>query len=117
MEASMDYQIVISPGLGLPAAEFIALWNDTPACRQTAQARLADAGSASYDLDPALIQQGLIFLGGVAGGIALDLVKDLAKERLKAYLEHKLPQPPPEVKVEAVPQPDGSVLLVIHEAE
>lgn len=113
----MDYRIVISPTLGMPAAEFITLWNETPACRQTAQASPAEAGTVSYGLDPDLIQQGLIFLGGVAGGIALDLIKELAKERLKAYLERKLPQPPPEVRVEAVPQPDGAVLLVIHEAE
>lgn len=114
----MDYQIIFSPSLDVKAAEFITDWNNTAACREVGQAELAETQTASYELlDPALIQQGLIFLGGVAGTVALDVVIDLAKERLKAYLERKLPASRRDIDVEAVRQPGGAYLLVIKEKE
>jgi hypothetical protein len=114
----MDYRIVLSPNLSQKATAVAAAWNEDPGARQVAQAQVIEAEQVSYlPIDPDLLQQGLIFLGGVAGGIALDVVKDLTKERVTAYLKRVWPQKPPEVEVEAVRQPDGAILLVVKEQE
>lgn len=38
----MDYQIALPPDLGLSPTDFVVAWNDTPACRAVAEARLAE---------------------------------------------------------------------------
>jgi hypothetical protein len=114
----MNYQLVISPTLNVSVADFIAGWNSTAACREAAQAQRADPTTASFaGLDPTMLQQGLIFLAGVAGTVALEVIKDLVKERLKAYLEGQLAARQPEIEVEAIEQPDGAYLLVVKEKE
>ncbi len=113
----MNYQIVISPDLGMQADEFVAAWNETPACRRVAEAGLTDEPADVSMIDPALLQQGLILLGSVAGGVALEAIKELAQERLKAYLAGKFPEKPPPVQVEAIRQPGGAYLIVVKEAE
>jgi hypothetical protein len=111
----MEYRIAISPNLDVAADEFAVAWNEDPACREVGQALIAkDAASLAY-IDPAVIRQGLIMLGGVVGGLALEPLKDLLKERIKAYLDQRLPTPAPPVEVIQVPQPDGGILLVVKE--
>lgn len=74
--------------------------------------------SISYDIDPDVIQDGLILLATFAGGIMVDTAKSLIKELLTSYLKDKLKRKKqPKVKVEAIRQPGGAYLLVVSEEE
>jgi len=37
---SNNYQLAFAPDLQMDAAEFVAQWNATPACRQVAEAQM-----------------------------------------------------------------------------
>lgn len=115
----MDYQIAIDPSLGVNSDDFVAAWNETPACRKLAAAQTSTLSPEGYPLDPQLVQQGLILLSsaaGAAGALALDALKDAVKDKLTEYLKEKL-SPKPTPKVEAVRQPGGAYLLVVTEEE
>jgi hypothetical protein len=113
----MEYRIAISPNLEVAADKFVVAWNEDPACREVGQALVAkDAASLAY-IEPGMIRQGLIMLGGVVGSLALEPLKDLLKARIKDYLDQRLPKPTPPVEVIQVPQPDGGILLVVKEVE
>ena len=115
----MDYQIVLAPELGLNAQDFVSAWNDTPDCRDLAEARLSTQPPQGFPLDPQLVQQGfalLIGAAGAAGTLALDALKDAVKEKLTAYLKQKLSKKPA-IKVESIRQPGGAYLLVVTEGD
>jgi hypothetical protein len=102
----MHYQVALDPALGLSPQEFIQAWNDTPDCRQAAQASLSRPPGGSYD--PTLLVPLLAIAGdlmvGIAGAILYDLIKlALAKRGLR--------QPP---QVEQVELPDGTKVLVVR---
>jgi len=111
----MDYQIAIDPGLDVSTDEFVAVWNETSACRALAEARSPIASVKGSPLDPQMLQQGLVLLAGMAGaagGLALDALKDAVKDKLTAYFKEKMSRKP-SIKVEAIRQPDGAYLLVV----
>ena len=112
----MEFQIVLAPDLTIEANEFIEGWNQQTQTSQLATASQQHSKSPleAFPLDP---QQVLIFLGGVAGSIAVDVVKDTLKEFVSDLLKRKLKQPAPRVRVEAVRQPGGAMLLVVHKEE
>ncbi|MCI0512691.1 FAD:protein FMN transferase [candidate division KSB1 bacterium] len=109
----MNYKIAVDPELKISAPEFIEQWNTSPECQPIArvQSAVVTRGPA---FDPTLLQQGLIALGGFTAGLAVDVLKDVIKEQVKAYLKRKFPAPTPQVKVDAIQQPDGSYLLVVN---
>ena len=98
------------------ANEFIEGWNQQTQTSQLATASQQHSKSPleAFPLDP---QQVPIFLGGVAGGIAVDVVKDTLKEFISDLLKRKRNQRAPKLRVEAVRQPGGAMLLVVHEEE
>ncbi len=113
----MDYRIAIDPGLDLDLADLTAAWNETPACRDLAEAQLITPGTESFS---PLAQQGFILLTGAAGvasALALDALKDTLKARLSAYFEQKLQRKQPPLDIDWQPQSGGGYLLVVTPRE
>lgn len=116
----MDVVVAVDPGLGLDAAVFVAGWNETDAYYGLAEARLERQPPAGFPLDPQLVEQGLVFLGGVAGGLALKALETAVSEWVKELLKRRREKQAagePKITVQAVPQPGGAVLLVVTEEE
>jgi hypothetical protein len=109
----MEVAIALSPELDLDAPELAATWNEDVEARALAEASVGEQEAQDY-IDPALIRQGLVLLGGFAGGLALDAVKDVVQAKLTAFLEKKLSKKP-SIQVDAVRQPGGAYLLVVTE--
>ena len=101
----MDYQIVLSPDLGLGAVDFADAWNETEECRSAGEARTGEPTAAQYD--PALIGSTLAVLGSVAAGVTINAIYDL----IKSVLVKKGVQKRTEIK--QLDQPDGSRLLIV----
>jgi hypothetical protein len=69
-----EYQIALSPDLGLSPADFIAVWNEDTETHAITEARLAPSSSTHYD--PTLIAAILLSIGtGIAGNTLYDLIK------------------------------------------
>jgi hypothetical protein len=43
-----DYKITLSPDLEINAANFVTAWNDTPNCREVAEAHLKTSAAVDY---------------------------------------------------------------------
>ena len=110
----MHIQIALAPDLHISSQELIDTWNGQPQSSQlaTASQQLSKSPLEAFPIDP---QQVLIFLGGIAGGVVLDVIKETLKEQISALLKRQANQRAPRIHVETVRQPDGAVLLVVHE--
>src|SRR5712691_8939626 len=102
-----DYQIVLSPDLGISAADFVTAWNEEAEARNLAEARLAAPTSKVYD--PTLIVAILI---SVATGTASNLHSDLIQR-----LVDRKKDPQKHIHIEAQKKPDGTRLLVVDSDE
>ena len=120
------YQIVFSPTLNVSAAEFSAAWNEGADSRRAAEASLVAEPAVSFPLDPELVRLGVVALvtavGTAAAQGALEGIKELVKAQTMRLLQKPFaggasPSEAPPITVETVRQPDGSVLLVVKEAE
>jgi len=101
----MDYQIALSPELGVSPQDLVDAWNETPACRAVAQATLEQPSGAQYD--PTLMVAALTVVSSLALGIAGNMIHDLIKERLAEQGARK------RTEIVQVEQPDGSRLLIV----
>lgn len=110
----MQVQIVLAPDLALNVDDVIAAWNSTPQTQALARAARGDSAAVAFPLTPEM-QHALIFLAGVAGTITVDVIKDVVKTQITDFLARQRKAQPKAVKVDTVPQPDGAVLLVVHE--
>lgn len=111
----MHISIVLAPDLAINSVDFVDAWNTNEQTGPLATASASTQGALeSFPLDPQL-QQALIFLGGVAGGIAIDVLKESLKTFITELLQRRRQQRPPTIRVETIRQPDGAVLLVVHE--
>ena len=98
-----DYQIVLSPDLGLSPADFVAAWNEDEEAHTLAEARLAAAPSEHYD--PTLL---VAILLSVATGAASNVLSDLilrVVDRKKDTGTH--------THIVEQKKPDGSRLLIV----
>ena len=100
----MDYQIALSPDLDLSSDDFIAAWNDTPECRDVAEARLAEPTSVQCDPFAAAA---VAVLSGVVIGVAANALYDLIKKALTKKGVTK------QTEITQLEQPDGSRLLIV----
>ena len=73
----MDYQIALSPDLGLNPTDFVATWNETAECRSVAEASLSPSTSTHYD--PFLLGA-IAMLSSVGLGVATNAIYDLIKQ-------------------------------------
>ena len=97
-----EYQIALSPDLGLSSADFIAIWNEDTETHAITEARLVPSSSTQYD--PTLIAAILLSIGtGIAGNTLYDLIKRvLVKKGI-----HK------RTHIEEMKKPDGTRILVV----
>lgn len=102
----MDYQIALSPELGLSPQDFITGWNETPECRALAHADLGESTSAQYD--PLLAGAAV----AVLGSLALNVVSNALYDLIKKVLAKKGVQQRTEII--QLDQPDGTRLLIVR---
>lgn len=105
----MEYQIAVPPDLDVKPAGFVETWNEDPACRAVAEARVAESTAEHYD--PALVAGGLAVLGSVALGVASNALYDLIKRVLTRQGVRQ------QIEIMQLDQPDGSRLLVVKIVE
>ena len=105
----MDYHIALSPELDLSPEKFAAAWNETPECRDLAQARLSQTQGAQFY--GTLLTVTLTVLGSLALGAAGNALYDLIKETLMRQGVRK------RTEIVHLEQPDGSRLLVVTVVE
>ncbi len=100
----MDYQIALSPELGLTTADFIAAWNEDTEARNVAAARLSTPTSTNFDPALAMAVDLAIAVGtGVASGALYDLLKKvLVKKGVKKHTH-----------IEEMKKPDGTRLFIV----
>lgn len=103
----MEYQIALSPELGVSPADFVAAWNETAACRAVATAGLAESTSRHYD--PSLVAAAaLTVLRDVSLGVAGNALYDLIKQTLAGRGVRR------ETAIIQVERPDGTRLLIVR---
>lgn len=102
----MDYQLALPPNLN--PADFVAAWNDNPACRTAAEARLAVLPPAQFD--PTLTGAAAV-LSAVALGVASNALYDLIKAVLIQQGVRR------QTEIVELQQPDGTRVLVVKIAE
>jgi hypothetical protein len=101
----MEYQIALSPELGLSPEDFVAAWNGKANCHVVAEACMTSPKSAQFD--PTLLGVTLTVVGSLALGVASNALYDLIKELLMDCGVRK------RTEIVQVDQPDGSRLLVV----
>ena len=105
----MEYQLVISPSLGITPGDFVEAWNEDGEMQAAAQARLVPSANRAYN-DPLLDAVWLI-VSTLGGGIATNALYDLIKQTIVKKGHHK------RTKITKLDQPDGTHLLIIEEEE
>ncbi len=105
----MEYQVVLSPELGLAAADLVSEWNGTPASREAADARLEHTGERRFD--PSLAAGAVVVLGNVALSLASSALYDL----IKAAVARRGVRTTTEVR--EIHRPDGTRVLVVTTTE
>jgi hypothetical protein len=102
----MECRISLAPELGVNAFVFITAWNQMPACRAAAEARLAGmGGGAGVVFDPSRLRGHTAVLNRLASNV------DAAA--LHALLERALRHP---IQVREEQQADGARLLTVSPA-
>lgn len=82
----MECRVTLAPELGVNAFAFITAWNQTPACRAAAEARLASmGGGAGVVFDPSRLRGSTAVLNRLAD--------DVDAAALHALLERALARP------------------------
>lgn len=66
----MDCHIAFEPDLRIDSREFIDSWNDTPQCRELAEARLIPQPPGGFPLDSELVHVRAALLMGARMSIA-----------------------------------------------
>jgi len=98
----MDYQIALSPDLGVNPEDFVSTWNGSPECRAVADARVEAGTQRSFEpLTASAILIGLV--SGIATNALYDLIKNaLVKKGVREQVEFT-----------QIEQPDGSRIIVV----
>ncbi len=106
----MEYQIALSPDLGLSPEDFAAAWNANPGSRAISEARLSSVKGTSFE--PITIAVILITIGtGVATDVLSELVKNLIqdiREKRKQQQQSSDAVPHQKVLIEQLDNPDGT---------
>ncbi len=107
----MEYQIALSPKLGLTPVDFVQSWNASSEAQAFAEARLTSTSNASYNpfLDGTMVV--LSTIGTIGVGVATNLLSD----RIKEIFTKKTPQK--HLHITKVDLPDGTHILVVDSKE
>ena len=98
----MDYEIILSPDLGISAEEFAAAWNATTETHDIAEAHLATPKGAQFD--PTLIVTIII---SVTTGVAANAIYEQIKKLLEKRKGHK------HTHIERTTKRDGTERLIV----
>ena len=99
-----NYQIALSPDLGLSAADFVAAWNEDAEARTNGETRLAASTGKDY-FDAALANEIVLSLTtGIVGNALYDLIKAVL---VKRGVHHK------HTHIQETKKSDGTRLLVV----
>ena len=97
-----DYQIVLSPELGISANDFLAAWNEDTETHNLCEAQPVSPGSRTFD--PTLIAGILITVGsGVATNVISALIMKLLDKKGVSKHTH----------IEQMKKSDGTQILVV----
>jgi hypothetical protein len=97
-----EIKIVFSQKLNIEPTEFVAVWNDTPECRDIAKAQLVQLAKTQY-ADPVSVAIG--FGSAIASGILYDGVKICVSKMKKKII--------PLIYNKDIRQKDGSVVTKV----
>jgi len=100
-----EIKVVFSQKLDIDPAEFIALWNDTPECREIAVAQLSQQARTQF-AKTSLLTIILTF----ASGIATNIISNRLDEFIKNKFANKQEQ---SFQYKEVRQEDGSIIIKI----
>lgn len=98
-----EYNITLSPTIGLSPTEFVAAWNEVEECRSVAVARLVSSSAQQYDFN-------------LFANVLLALVTNIASSTLYDLIKRALARrgvPRKHVHIEALQKPDGTRSLVV----
>ncbi|MDO8691185.1 MAG: hypothetical protein Q7R39_14455 [Dehalococcoidia bacterium] len=101
----MDYQIALSPDLGLTPEAFAEAWNGIPQCHQVADAQVRSPEAGRYGPETAATVVAL--LTGVGGSLVAAAIYDLVRHVLTRQGITR------RTEIKLLEQPDGTRLLVI----
>ena len=97
-----EIKVVFSQKLDIEPAEFVAVWNDTPECREIVEAQLSQQTKTQF-ADPLSAAVG--FVGGaIAGGALYDGVK---------VVVFKINKKIKNLKFKEIKQDDGSIVTKV----
>ena len=103
-----ETKIIFSEKLDIEPNEFVTVWNDTPECRDIAEARLNQAAKTQF-ADPSMLAGIVEFVAGaIAGGVLHDSVK-AGVEICMTKIKNKVTA----LKYKKIKQPDGSQLTKV----
>ena len=117
----MFIRIAVDPALNLSLDDFTTEWNADPTV--PGNATIEHERSGAYGIPPEYIQQGIIYLTGIATATLLnparEAMAEFVKERLKTFLDEKFPKTKEGDKPEItwVRQGGGGLLMVVHKRE
>jgi hypothetical protein len=101
-------KIVFSKELSIDPNEFVTLWNNTPECRDIAEARLSQLAKTQF-ADPSLLAGAIEFTAGaIAGGILHDSVKGGIKICIAKIKETVIA-----IKYKDIKQSDGGMITKV----
>ncbi len=104
----MEYQIALSPDLGISPEEFVAAWNEATEARSKAEANLSQVKGNVFE--PITLA---VILVTIATGVATDVLSELIKDLIQDIREKRKQQsagaaPHQKIHVEQVDKPDGT---------
>jgi len=87
----MNYQLTLSPEIGLSSTDVVTAWNDDPPLRSQAEAHLFSSRSHVY-FDPSLLGMDIDFVIGVGADMTSSALYELIKQLLQKRGIHKQTQ-------------------------
>ena len=106
----MEYQIALSPDLGLSPADFVTAWNEEAEAGSVAEARLTPSTSTSYD--PLLL--GVVaVLGSIGTSVTANAIYDLIKKVLAKKGVPQAATPSTHIQIMEIKKPGGTDILVV----
>ena len=100
----MEYQIALSPNIGISPTEFAAAWNASDETHAVAAATLTPSSSTNYD---PFLTEVVVTLGTIGVGVVTNAIYDLIKQVIVKQKKHQ------HVHIQQLDQPDGTHLLVV----
>lgn len=104
-----DYQIALSPDLGITPEEFASAWNDDPDARDLGTVHFSE--EKVFYIDPMLAAALLSIPAGLATSTLYDSLKNVVA-RLRKEKDSK-PETKRHIHIEQTTKPDGTVVVAI----